>query len=84
MCSLTLQMRALGVVTCDVKWLSVVQFPPHSLLPSGDVGLAVYVGDAAVTATSRQPTLVISQLERWLRRLEDRHRRLDDYRRVLS
>jgi hypothetical protein len=32
-------------------------------MPSGCVGLAVYAGDAAVTATSRQPTLVISHLE---------------------
>ena len=56
MCSLTLHMRALGV-TCGVNWLSVYHCPPHSLVPFGHVGLAVYAGDAAVTATSRQPTL---------------------------
>jgi hypothetical protein len=64
---------------------------PHYLLPFGHVGLAVYAGDAAVTATSRQPTLVISRLEtdmnkleRWSRKLEDRHRRLYYYRCVAT
>jgi len=51
----------------------------------------VYAGDAAVTATSRQPKLVIShletdinKLEHWPRRLEDRHRRLGYYRCVVT